>query len=107
MQIGSNTFIPGFEDQLVGIAKGETRTLKVKFPTNYGNDKLAGKDAEFETTASLIETPQTITPDDEFAKKLGLEVARQAEGCRARAHQAGVRRSDAPAREAAAARQAR
>ena len=73
VQIGSNTFIPGFEDQLTGIAKGETRTLKVTFPVNYGNDKLAGKDAEFETTASLIETPQTITPDDEFAKKLGLE----------------------------------
>jgi trigger factor len=73
VQIGSNTFIPGFEDQLVGIAKDETRTLKVKFPTNYGNDKLAGKDAEFVTTASLLEAPQPITPDDEFAKKLGLE----------------------------------
>jgi trigger factor len=73
VQIGSNTFIPGFEDQLVGIGKGETRTLKVTFPTNYGNDKLAGKNAEFETSASLIEAPQTITPDDEFAKKLGLE----------------------------------
>jgi len=73
VQIGSNTFIPGFEDQLVGMAKDETRTLKVKFPTNYGNDKLAGKDAEFVTTASLVEAPQSITPDDEFAKKLGLE----------------------------------
>jgi trigger factor len=73
VQIGSNSFIPGFEDQLVGIAKDETRTLKVKFPTNYGNEKLAGKDAEFVTTASLIEAPQAITPDDEFAKKLGLE----------------------------------
>jgi trigger factor len=73
VQVGSNTFIPGFEDQLLGIAKDETRTLKVKFPTNYGNDKLAGKDAEFVTTASLIEAPQPITPDDEFAKKLGLE----------------------------------
>ena len=73
VQIGSNTFIPGFEDQLVGIGKGETRTLKVTFPVNYGNDKLAGKDAEFETTASLIEAPQELTPDDEFAKKLGIE----------------------------------
>ena len=73
VQIGSNTFIPGFEDQLVGIGKDETRTLKVTFPTNYGNDQLAGKDAEFVTTATLIEAPQTITPDDEFAKKLGLE----------------------------------
>jgi trigger factor len=73
VQIGSNTFIPGFEDQLVGIGKDETRTLKVTFPVNYGNDQLAGKDAEFVTTATLIEAPQTLTPDDEFAKKLGLE----------------------------------
>lgn len=73
VQIGSNTFIPGFEDQLVGIGKDETRTLKVTFPVNYGNDQLAGKDAEFVTTATLIEAPQTITPDDEFAKNLGLE----------------------------------
>ncbi len=43
------------------------------FPTNYANDTLAGKDAEFDTTANLIEAPQQITPDDEFAKKLGLE----------------------------------
>ena len=71
--IGSNSFIPGFEDQLVGIARDETRTLKVTFPTNYGNEKLAGKEAEFVTTASLIEAPQQITADDEFAKKLGLE----------------------------------
>ena len=40
--IGSNTFIPGFEDQLIGIGVGETRTLKVSFPKNYGSDKLAG-----------------------------------------------------------------
>ena len=73
VQIGSNTFIPGFEDQLVGIGKDETRTLKVTFPVNYGNDQLAGKDAEFVTTATLIEAPQTLTPDDEFAKNLGLE----------------------------------
>src|SRR3954463_704256 len=45
--IGSNTFIPGFEDQLVGMGAGESRTLKVTFPKNYLNDKLAGKDAEF------------------------------------------------------------
>ncbi|HET7885361.1 MAG TPA: trigger factor, partial [Bradyrhizobium sp.] len=49
--IGSNSFIPGFEDQLIGIATGETRTLKVTFPETYGNKDLAGKAAEFETTA--------------------------------------------------------
>jgi len=71
--IGSNTFIPGFEDQLVGIAVGETRTLKVTFPAEYGNKELAGKSAEFETTASQIEAPQDAAIDDEFAKTLGLE----------------------------------
>ena len=71
--IGSNTFIPGFEEQLIGIAAGETRTLKVTFPANYGNTQLAGKPAEFATTASLIEAPQETVINDEFAKTLGLE----------------------------------
>jgi trigger factor len=71
--IGSNTFIPGFEEQLIGIATGETRSLKVSFPKNYANDKLAGQPAEFETTATLIEAPQETMFDDEFAKTLGLE----------------------------------
>jgi trigger factor len=70
---GSNTFIPGFEEQLIGIATGETRSLKVPFPKNYANDKLAGQPAEFETTATLIEAPQETKIDDEFAKSLGLE----------------------------------
>ena len=70
---GSNTFIPGFEEQLIGIAPGETRSLKVPFPKNYANDKLAGQPAEFETTATLIEAPQETKIDDEFAKSLGLE----------------------------------
>jgi trigger factor len=71
--IGSGTFIPGFEDQLVGIAAGETRTVKASFPKNYAAAHLAGKDAEFETTASLVEAPQESTVDDEFAKNLGME----------------------------------
>jgi len=71
--IGSNTFIPGFEEQLIGIAQGETRTLKVSFPKNYASEKLAGQPAEFETTATLVEAPQETRIDDEFAKALGLE----------------------------------
>jgi trigger factor len=71
--IGSNTFIPGFEDQLIGVGVGETRTLKVSFPKNYASEKLAGQAAEFETTASAIEAPQDTVIDDEFAKALGLE----------------------------------
>ena len=71
--IGSNTFIPGFEEQLLGMAAGDTRTLKVSFPKNYTNLELAGKPAEFETTATLVEAPQDTEINDEFAKTLGLE----------------------------------
>ena len=71
--IGSNTFIPGFEEQLIGIGAGETRTLKVEVPKNYASDTLAGKPAEFETTATKIESPVDTAINDEFAKTLGLE----------------------------------
>jgi len=71
--IGSNTFIPGFEDQLIGVTTGETRTLKVTFPAHYMKEDLAGKDAEFVVTAKSVEAPGTVTIDDEFAKVLGLE----------------------------------
>ena len=71
--IGSNTFIPGFEEQLLGMAAGDTRTLKVSFPKNYANLELAGKPAEFETTATVVEAPQDTEINDEFAKSLGLE----------------------------------
>jgi trigger factor len=71
--IGSNTFIPGFEDQLIGIASGETRTLKVTFPQHYMKQELAGKDSEFVATAKSIETPGTVAVDDVFAQSLGLD----------------------------------
>lgn len=71
--IGTGQFIPGFEEQLVGMTVGETRTLKVSFPKNYASEKLAGQPAEFETTATLIEAPGETKIDDEFAKTLGLE----------------------------------
>ncbi len=72
--IGSNSFIPGFEEQLIGIGAGENSTLKVKFPEHYQAENLAGKDAEFEVTAKTIEAPGAVTLDDEFAKSLGLEL---------------------------------
>jgi trigger factor len=73
INIGSNTFIPGFEDQLVGIAAGEQRTINVTFPQLYPNEKLAGKAAEFDVTAKSVETPKPVAIDDEFAKSLGME----------------------------------
>src|SRR5207244_13225642 len=70
---GAGQFIPGFEEQLIGIGAGETRTLKVSFPKNYASEKLAGQPAAFETTATAIEAPGETVIDDEFAKSLGLE----------------------------------
>ena len=71
--LGTGQFIPGFEDQLVGVGAGETRTIKAAFPKNYANEKLAGQPGEFVTTATAIEAPQPIEINDEFAKTLGLE----------------------------------
>jgi trigger factor len=73
VNLGSGTFIPGFEDQLIGIAAGETRTVNVTFPENYMAEQLAGKAASFEVTAKSVDAPGTLTIDDEFAKTLGLE----------------------------------
>ena len=71
--LGSKTFIPGFEEQLVGIGAGETRAIKVTFPAHYQAEHLAGKDAEFTVTAKSIEVPGSVTVNDEFAKSLGME----------------------------------
>jgi trigger factor len=73
VNVGSGTFIPGFEDQLIGMAAGETRKVKVTFPPNYGNQQLAGKPVEFDVTAKAVEAPGTVTMDDAFAKSLGLD----------------------------------
>ena len=61
VNVGSGTFIPGFEDQLIGMAAGETRQVKVTFPESYMNAQLAGKAAEFKVTAKSLEAPGTVT----------------------------------------------
>ncbi|MGD9766564.1 MAG: trigger factor, partial [Pseudolabrys sp.] len=73
VDIGSNSFIPGFEEQLVGMAEGETRTVNVTFPEQYPSAELAGKAASFEVTAKTVEKPGAVALDDEFAKRLGIE----------------------------------
>jgi trigger factor len=73
LSIGSNAFIPGFEDQLVGIAAGETRTVNVTFPADYAAEKLAGQAASFQVVAKSVDKPEDITIDDAFATSLGLE----------------------------------
>jgi trigger factor len=71
--VGSGEFIPGFEEQLVGMKKGETKTVKVTFPKDYAQENLAGKEAEFETSILHVDGPNTGELNDEFAKQLGLE----------------------------------
>src|SRR5215472_605399 len=71
--LGSAQFIPGFEDQLVGVKAEENRAVNVKFPDNYRVESLAGKDAVFSVTAKKVEVPGSVTVNDEFAKGLGLE----------------------------------
>jgi trigger factor len=71
--IGSGTFIPGFEDQLVGIAPGESKSVTVTFPATYPAQNLAGKEAEFDVTAKSVEAPGELVIDDAFAKTLGLD----------------------------------
>jgi trigger factor len=71
--LGSNSFIPGFEDQLIGVAAGDEKDVKVTFPTEYGADHLAGKDAVFAIKVKKVEKPKKTTIDDEFAKSVGAE----------------------------------
>jgi trigger factor len=73
VNIGSRTFLPGFEDQLVGMAAGEKRLVRITFPAGYANAELAGKEAEFDVTAKTLEAPGTVTINDDFAKSLGLD----------------------------------
>ncbi|MDR7038536.1 trigger factor [Methylobacterium sp. BE186] len=73
LELGSGSFIPGFEDQLVGAKVGESRLVKTTFPEAYGAEQLAGKDAEFDVTVQKIQAPGEAKVDDEFAKGLGLE----------------------------------
>lgn len=70
--LGSNSYIPGFEEQLVGVKAGETRVLNVTFPAEYGVPALAGQAATFDVTVSEVKTPKDTPIDDELAKNIGL-----------------------------------
>ncbi len=71
--LGSGQFIPGFEDRLIGIKAGESRTFDIKFPESYPNPALAGKQVSFAVTAKTVEAPGGLAIDDALAKTLGLE----------------------------------
>lgn len=71
--LGSNSFIPGFEEQLVGAKAGEEVEVKVTFPEEYGAAHLAGKDAVFACTVKAVKGPKPAEIDDELAKRYGAE----------------------------------
>ncbi|MCA0044680.1 trigger factor [Celeribacter litoreus] len=73
LTLGSNSFIPGFEDQLIGTKAGEEKNVEVKFPEEYGAENLAGKDAVFECKIKAVKAPADAEIDDELAKKFGVE----------------------------------
>ena len=68
LKLGSNTFIPGFEDQVIGMKAEETRDINVKFPEEYFSKDLAGKDAVFKVVLHEIKTKELPKIDDEFVK---------------------------------------
>jgi trigger factor len=74
LEIGSGQFIPGFEDQLVGVKAGETKDVQVTFPEEYHAEELAGKDATFKVTVKEVKTKVLPELNDEFAKEADPEV---------------------------------
>jgi trigger factor len=71
--LGSGTFVPEFEDQLVGAKVGEQRTVNITFPEEYGGPEVAGKAAEFAVTMKAVKAPNNITIDNDFAQRLGFD----------------------------------
>ncbi len=70
LKVGSNQFIPGFEEQLIGMEYGEERTITVNFPDNYSAADLAGKESKFEIKLHEIQEQKPVTPDDAFAQSI-------------------------------------
>ena len=73
LELGSGSFIPGFEDQLVGAKAGDAREVRVAFPADYQAQHLAGKDAVFDVTVKEVQAPGEVTIDDALAKGFGME----------------------------------
>ena len=73
LEIGSNTFIPGFEEQLVGMTVGEEKEINVTFPEEYGSEDLAGQLAVFKVKVNEIKEKQVRELDEDFFEDLGME----------------------------------
>ncbi|WP_043934205.1 trigger factor [Bacillus sp. EB01] len=74
LELGSGSFIPGFEEQLVGVSAGESKDVEVTFPEEYHAAELAGKAANFQVTVHEIKSKELPALDDEFAKDVDDEV---------------------------------
>ena len=70
LKIGSGQFIPGFEEQIIGMKYEEQKDVVVTFPKEYGSEELAGKEATFKVTLHEIQEQQAVEPDDAFAQKV-------------------------------------
>jgi trigger factor len=73
LELGSNRFVEGFEDQLVGVQPGEEKTVEVTFPEQYMNSQLAGKAAQFHVKVKELREAEPVEINDEFAQKFGEE----------------------------------
>jgi len=73
LTLGAGAFIPGFEEQLIGVKAGEETEVKVTFPEDYGAEHLAGKEVTFDVTVKAVKAPKAAEIDDELAKKFGAE----------------------------------
>lgn len=73
LELGAGRFIPGFEEQLVGVTAGESKTITVTFPADYPAENLAGKETTFDITVKAVKVAGEFEANDDFAKALGLE----------------------------------
>jgi trigger factor len=102
VELGSGNLIPGFEDGLIGVAAGETRSIDVTFPADYPSEELAGAEATFAITAKEIKQKQLPEVDEDFAVDTGFDSVQELrEDVRARLSEADGKRADAEFREAA------
>src|SRR5690606_19348391 len=73
LELGSGSFIPGFEEQLVGVKAGEERVITVTFPENYPAKDLAGKETTFDVKVHEVKVAEPVQVNDDLAKMFGLE----------------------------------
>jgi trigger factor len=73
LTLGSGSFVPGFEEQLVGVKQGDARTVKVTFPDDYGRAEISGKPAEFDVKVNSVKYAESVAIDDKLANAVGVE----------------------------------